>query len=403
MSELPFTKGDAFLEACLPGDSKELTELKEVIIRFNSQDDEVRAILLLGESGVGKTYVARVIAMHRCWQKSSFLKSQTDKPTAEEVADLKLWYVRSQGAGILRASGEPFREVPLPLLEGTLARSWLFGHKKGAFTGAIRDHSGFLGDESVTDVLLDEIGYASVEMQRTLLQVIQSGDFYKVGSTKRETTEARLMFATNQHLDALVRKGEFQEDLWWRLTDHVLHIPPLRERRSEVKAIASRIVAALNAEHVGGDGSGNLHLGAIDLEWAESHSWPGNIRELEKTVRRWFFYRGSRPLREVSNQIAPFIPLVAGAGAAGNILTAAELRAALQVRIEAALAANESLGSLQGLLNEYVNPVRHEAAQIVTACIDALKLKGDNLVALFPDMASSSIGPWLSRHREKLQ
>ena len=399
MPEFAAFTPDAFLEACLPGSTKELLDLKECITRLNAQDDEVHAVLILGESGVGKTYLAKAIAMHRCWLKELFLKTEGERPSAEKVADQKQWYARARGAGILKASGEPYQEVPLPLLEGNIARSWLFGHKKGAFTGADKDQKGFLGEEDITDVLLDEIGYASLDMQRSLLQVIQSGEFYRVGSTKKEITGARLIFATNQNLEELVRRREFQEDLWWRLTDHVLYLPPLRERRNEIKTIAKGIVASLNQEHIRGDGSGYLHLTPKDIDWADSHDWQGNIRELEKTIHRWFFYRGARPLKEVWLQIKPFIPRRNVSKGQTFALDESHLRGLLKEQLQAAVVAGAQLPSPEKLLDELAAPARNRASNIFAACIDELKLPSGDLERLFKDYKLSSLRSWLARNR----
>lgn len=399
MPEEPAFTPDSFLEACLPGDTKELFELKECITRLNAQDDEVRAVLLLGESGVGKTYLAKVIAMHRCWLKGSFLSLEKERRNAAEISELKLWYVRAKGAGILKASGEPYREVPLPLLEGELARSWLFGHERGAFTGATKPNRGFLGEDGVTDVLLDEVGYASLDMQRSLLQVIQSGEFYKLNSNKKESTEARLIFATNQNLETLVRKGKFQEDLWWRLTDHVLYIPPLRERRSEIATIAKAMVASLNQEHLGGDGSGYLHLTTRDIQWAMAQDWHGNIRELEKTTHRWFFYRATRRLEEVWTQIEPFIPRLKGPRDQSLHLDEAHLRRVLRSRIQEAVSGGAKLPSPEKMLDELAAATRHRAAGILVTCIDEAGLSTEKLGGIFKDYKVESLRPWMSKHR----
>jgi DNA-binding NtrC family response regulator len=376
-----------------------MRELKECIGRLNSQGDEVRATLLLGESGVGKTYIANVIAMHRCWVNRFFLKTEKEPLKEKEITDQMTFYVRAKGAGILKASGDPFREVPLPMLEGDLARSWLFGHLKGSFTGAKETRHGFLGDEDVTDVLLDEIGYASIEMQRSLLQVIQSGKFYKVGSTKQETTEARLIFATNQDMKELVREHKFQEDLWWRLTDHVLHIPALRERRSEIGIIVRGILESLNKEHIGGDGSGFLHLSKADFEWAESHMWDGNIRELEKTIQRWFFYRGTKSLQAVWTQIAPFIPRRQINEGDSLRLDESRLRVFFTDRLRKALSGEIVFSKPDEILNELVDPVQKQTARILVSCIDDLRPSAKDLTRMFRDYALSSTRSWMARNR----
>jgi DNA-binding NtrC family response regulator len=299
---------DDFLDSLLPGNGPSITEVKEQIYQMNHHINEIKSAILLGETGVGKTYIAKVIAMHRCWLGDKFMK---EKSRVQELEAQRRFYCKTRGRDILFHCEEPYHEISLPSLEGDLARSQLFGHIKNAFTGALTDHTGFLGLPTVTDVLLDEIGYATRGMQRDLLQVLQSGVFYKVGSTKKERTSVRLIFATNQDLRKLIEKKRFQEDLFWRIIDHVINIPPLRERTEEIPVICESIIDNLNRRIFDTDKTGEsyINLTSKDIEWAKLYKWPGNVRELEKTVNRWFLHRGSWSLEQAWRAVQKFLPI----------------------------------------------------------------------------------------------
>lgn len=338
--------------------------------------------------------------MHRCWLHRHFLKAEKEHLSEKQISDTKQFYVASKGRMILEHSGDPYHEVLLPSLEGDLARSSLFGHEKGAFTGAERSKEGFLSDKDVTDVLLDEIGYASIEMQRNLLQVIQSGTFYKLGSTRQQTTTSRLFFATNQDLPRLIKERKFQEDLWWRITDHVLYIPALREQRSEIRTIADGILETLNQAHIGTpDRSGFLHFAKEDYLWADAHDWPGNIRELEKTVRRWFFYRGTRRLKEVWMQIAPFVPRNSRSDEPCIEFVESRTRAVLQTKLSAAIAGKETLLTPDRMVEDLLDPTRKMVSQSLASCLEELAPSNEQLSLLFKNHKPASTRSWRSRNR----
>jgi DNA-binding NtrC family response regulator len=395
-------KSDDFLDACLPGTSPAMCDLRDKILRLNAQAAEVRAVLLLGDPGVGKTYIARVASMHRCWMSARFLKSEPKRPKAEEIAETRLFYVRTRGVGILESSGEPFREVNLPSLEGPLAASQLFGHKKGAFTGADKESTGFLGLKDVTDILLDEIGYATIEMQQRLLQVLQSGEFYTLGSTAREKANARIFVATNQNLERLVREGKFQEDLWWRLTDHVLHIPPLSERKESIELLAQEFLRKLNQSFRKGDGSDHLKFLRSDLQWAAAYQWPGNVRELEKTVGRWFFYRATRSMPEVHQDVVKYVPKPE-AGSTGERCIAIDetgLRSHIERILSGAITGELSCESLEKLMDNLLSSSRTRCAELIVECIDQRGWTSDrDLQKLFKGLKLSSARSSLSRIR----
>ena len=134
----------------MPGSSSDILKLKDQILRYNTQLDEVKTILLLGETGVGKTYIAEVIAKHRCWLDLSFLKDDDNRRLrGDKLEEIRTIFVKNEGETIFEEAGQPYRELSIPLLEGHLALSQLFGHVKGAFTGAVKQHEGFLCKKEV--------------------------------------------------------------------------------------------------------------------------------------------------------------------------------------------------------------------------------------------------------------
>lgn len=380
-----------------------MLELKDKIRRLNAQANEVRSVLLLGETGVGKTYMAKVVAMHRCWLTAAFTKSESKRWTAKEISDLQQFYILSRGSGILESAGEPFRELNIPTLEGPLAASQLFGHEKGAFTGADGAHRGFLGLDEVNDILLDEIGYASLEMQRSLLQVLQSGKFFRLKSTSPQPAKARILAATNQDLDKLVDQGKFQEDLWWRLTDHVLYIPPLRERQESIESLSNEFLSRLNRTYFAK--SDGLYLSRADFRWASAYHWPGNVRELEKTVGRWFFYRGSRSLQEVHQDVLRFVPKLGASAMASQCVSTDDvaLRNHVVSMLRKAMEGETSIKSPQKLLDSIVDPIETHCGEIVVECIERLGwVKEGDLKRLFQDISPSTARSWLSRNRSRI-
>src|SRR5271165_3322298 len=136
MSGTAILKSDPFLEALLPGKGESVAQLRDQIVRYNSQANEVRSILLMGAAGVGKTHIAKVIAMHRCWHEGKFAGIEGDRTSVKVISELRASYVKFRGGTILKDSGNPYQEVNLPSLEGPLAASELFGYAPNAFTGA---------------------------------------------------------------------------------------------------------------------------------------------------------------------------------------------------------------------------------------------------------------------------
>ncbi|MEN0040539.1 MAG: sigma-54 dependent transcriptional regulator, partial [Pseudomonadota bacterium] len=204
-------------------------------------------VLIEGESGVGKEVIARAI----------------------------------QGESAKR--GKPFITVNCGALPENLAESILFGHEKGAFTGADRAHIGKFKQADGGTLFLDEVGELSLDLQVKLLRAIQEGEIDPVGSSKPVKTDVRLISATNRDMIAQVKAGEFREDLYYRLNVFPLTIPPLRKRREDIVPLAQHFIARIALEE-GRRGLHGLTREAADL--LQEYDWPGNVRQLENAIFR---------------------------------------------------------------------------------------------------------------------
>jgi len=202
-------------------------------------------VLITGESGTGKEVIAR--AIHRA------------SPRAAKAF-----------VGINCAA------IPEALLE-----SELFGHVRGAFTGASADKTGLFEAANGGTILLDEIGELPLGLQAKLLRVLQENEIRRVGDQKTRRVDARVLAATARDLEAEVRAGRFREDLFYRVNVVVITLPPLREREDDIAPL-SRHFAARLAQRLGRP----LALGAAAVAWLEQQPWPGNVRELENAIER---------------------------------------------------------------------------------------------------------------------
>ncbi len=213
---------------------------------IESVADTRTTVLILGESGTGKTMTAR--AIHQ-------LSSRRDKP---------------------------FVEVACGALPDTLLESELFGHVAGAFTGATQDRMGkFLQADGGT-IFLDEIATASQSLQVKLLRVIQDREFEPVGGTQTHKVDVRLILATNQDLEEMVRKGEFRQDLYYRINVITLTQPPLRERIGDIPLLVEHYLKVFNEQ----TGKQVERFDDEAMRLLQSYHWPGNIRELVNVVER---------------------------------------------------------------------------------------------------------------------
>lgn len=180
------------------------------------------------------------------------------------------------------ARDEPFLAVNCAALPDSMLESELFGHVKGAFTGASSDRKGLFELAGSGTILLDEIGDTSPTFQAKLLRVLQEKEFHPVGGERIRTTDARVIASTNRDLARLVEKGEFREDLLFRLRVVELELPPLRERKSDIPLLVGHFLQKMGREL--GRPACAISRGA--MAGLMAHHWPGNVRELENTLAR---------------------------------------------------------------------------------------------------------------------
>ena len=208
--------------------------------------DTPSTVLIQGETGTGKEVLAR--AIHKMSSRS----------------------------------GKPFVVINCAALPDSLLESELFGHKRGAFTGADRDREGRFALATGGTIFLDEIGEVSPALQARLLRVLQERTFQPLGGNENLKTDARIICATHRDLAAMVAGGAFREDLFYRINVMALRIPPLRERKEDIAFLARHLLNRINRER-------NLNIPGITPEVYSlflEYNWPGNVRELENALER---------------------------------------------------------------------------------------------------------------------
>ncbi|MCZ2720615.1 phage shock protein operon transcriptional activator [Marinomonas sp. 15G1-11] len=226
-----------------------------------------RPILIFGERGSGKEMIA---------QRLHYLSHRWDQP-----------YITINCAAISE----------------NLMESELFGHETGAFTGASKSHKGHFERADKGTLFLDELGTMSLRLQEKLLRLIEYGEFEKLGSTKTQSVDVRVIAATNANLVNMSQEGEFRADLLDRLTFDVIQVPPLRERHEDVEELAHFFAIKLSTELMWDYFSGFTE-NALNI--LKSHSWPGNIRELKNVVERSVYRWGDQDLPVDKIIINPF-------------------------------------------------------------------------------------------------
>lgn len=209
-------------------------------------------VLILGESGTGKEVIGQLI------HKNS------------------------------RRSREKFHKVNCAALPSDLLESELFGHRQGAFTGALNDRPGKFEQANRGTLLLDEIGEIGVQMQAKLLHVLQDGQFARLGAQETTKVDVRILAATNVHIEDALLNGAFREDLYYRLSVFTIKVPPLRERREEIPYLIEQIIRRTPEEMKNGFGN-NFPARLVDA--ALLYEWRGNLRELRNFVTRTIVMR----------------------------------------------------------------------------------------------------------------
>jgi two-component system response regulator AtoC len=208
-------------------------------------------VLIEGETGAGKEVLARVIHVTSPWAKGPFVK------------------------------------VNCPAIPGTLIESELFGYEKGAFTGAYGTKPGRVELANRGTLFLDEISELDPSLQAKLLQLLQDGQFCRIGGQEDRQIEARVICATNRDLRTEVQEGSFREDLYYRINVINLRVPPLRDRREDIPSLANYLVkkhSAATAAETPAFSTETLHL-------LQNYDWPGNVRQMENLIKRYVVLR----------------------------------------------------------------------------------------------------------------
>jgi len=236
-------------ERLMSGEKTELVGTSPAIERVRQLIRKVApsetSVVIEGESGTGKELIAR--AIHEGSKRSS----------------------------------APFVVVNCGALQESLLESEIFGHEKGAFTGAVRTREGLAEAAHSGTLFLDEIGEMSLAIQAKFLRFLESGDVRRVGSNRTLHVDVRVVAATNRTLADEVKTGRFREDLYYRLRVFSMEAPPLRDRQSDVPQLVAHFLATIR-----GVGQGPFRIDADAMEAAKRYSWPGNVRELKNAVER---------------------------------------------------------------------------------------------------------------------
>ena len=224
------------------GFSEQMVEIYKTISRAAPTDAPV---LILGESGTGKEMVAQLIHKHS------------------------------------KRAGGPFVAVDCGSIAPSLMEAELFGAMRGAYTGAERDRAGLFESAEGGTVFLDEIGEIDASFQLKLLRFLQEKEVRPLGSAKTRKLDVRVVAATNRNLRQLVDEGKFREDLWFRLNVVPIDLPPLRERRGDIAALAGHFLERFSARY-----RRRMRLTAEGLRALEEYTWPGNVRQLQHLLER---------------------------------------------------------------------------------------------------------------------
>lgn len=247
--------------------SPRFREVYDLTLKVASSDAN---ILVLGESGTGKELIASALHHNS------------------------------------RRCNKPFVSLNCAALSDSLLESQLFGHLRGAFTGAITNQKGMMEEADGGTLFLDEIGDVSPSVQAKLLRVIQERDFIPVGSTRAKKVDVRFVAATNKDLQREVAEGRFREDLFYRLNVISINLPPLRERPEDIEPLAHHFLRRFASRM-----SKDIHdITPEGLEALQSYGWPGNVRELENVMERAVILTAGTAIT------ASVIPLQAGRNAA---------------------------------------------------------------------------------------
>ena len=233
--------------------SRQFREIYDFTLQVAASDSN---ILILGESGTGKELIASTV--HNASQRR----------------------------------GKTFYSINCAALTETLLESQLFGHVRGAFTGALSNQKGMLAEADGCTLFLDEVGDMSLAVQAKLLRVIQEGEFIPVGSTKPQSVDIRFVAATNRDLEEEMRSGRFREDFYYRLNVITINLPPLRERPDDIEPLAFHFLSRFSRRMK----KDIVAIAPAALELLTGYHWPGNARELENVMERAVILARSREI-----------------------------------------------------------------------------------------------------------
>jgi two-component system, NtrC family, response regulator AtoC len=220
--------------------------MQEVYKRIGQVAESDLTVLILGESGTGKELVARAIYQHS------------------------------------RRKDRPFLAINCAAIPETLLESELFGYERGAFTGALKRRIGKFEQCDRGTILLDEIGDMSLSTQAKILRVLQEGEFERVGGNETLKVDVRVLTSTNRRLEELIKQEKFREDLYYRLNIMSLALPPLRERKEDIKELTEHFFQLYNRQLT----TRISHIAPALFERLIAYHWPGNVRELANTIKR---------------------------------------------------------------------------------------------------------------------
>src|SRR5437868_2574460 len=243
VTENEFLRERVTAEENLDGIIGTSANIQDVLRMISRLKDTRTPVLIAGESGTGKELVARAIHFRGAMAQT------------------------------------PFVAVDCGSLVPTLMESELFGYEKGAFTGAMKSKTGLFQAASGGTIFLDEIGELPLEMQAKLLRVLQEREVRPVGSNNRETVDVRVIAATNRDLEAAYRSGTFRKDLYFRLNVVTVHVPPLRDRRSDIPVLVHHFLERYAK-------ASQIQVTTAAMKSLLQYDWPGNVRELENCIAR---------------------------------------------------------------------------------------------------------------------
>src|ERR1700716_4629821 len=280
VTENEFLRERVTTEESLDGIIGTSANIQDVLRMISRLKDTRTPVLISGESGTGKELVARAIHFRGTMAQT------------------------------------PFVAVDCGSLVPTLMESELFGYEKGAFTGAIKTKAGLFQAANGGTIFLDEIGELPLEMQAKLLRVLQEKEVRPVGSNSNVTIDVRVIAATNRDLEAAYRDGTFRKDLYFRLNVVTVHLPPLRERRSDIPVLVHHFLD----RYAPGD---SIQVTSTAMKCLLQYDWPGNVRELENSIERAVAL-GDRRTIDIGD-LPPIIASASSSSDAGLEITASSL------------------------------------------------------------------------------